>query len=466
MSCENSENVSIEFVKDFSETTLEIRPRELQFNRNRGKFDHLQAEFSEEVANHLEPNVEYGGSPLRQPLPVYLKIQGRRIYRLLWVPEAARFVNGKVHIEFHDTQKYLTRGTVDWKRENVKLKEAYEYVFDQRDTSGPQIFKDIKFNTTDEAYEQLLSERGDEGSKVSSARFYDSISNTLGEWLAAGNEDLREDSRVNVSQVMDGHYAVDFDKMSPWECITWLNEKFGVTTWSDRRGNLWVGSRPNTGITHVSAVDDSRVWKISEYNITPPRDPVVKSVVRGAWADDPSDSTTENIVDVEKLNFGTKDFRVEGVAQLSGQSVGQEIFIEVDGKRDAIQALAKRRMMNKQRQQWEGFIEFNPDFSGDEITDIRDLQIGDRVATIAPETESKVCSNNIKDALFDVVGVQMGLTPAGNLTVRASVVPVLDGDLSPEKIDTKIRYYDPASEDTITENMYDTTESDGFWSWS
>lgn len=477
MSCNESSNISFEFQTDDGTTYLEIRPREIQFERSRGKFDLCTAEFSQEVVDHIQPHVENDNSVFRQPLPVILKIEDTPVHRLLWVPESPRFTGDEVHIEFHDAQKILTRGEVDWKRDTVKLREAYEHVFDQRDKTGPTILKGIKFTDTDQEYEELVARyRGDEGFwkgvfRQNSKEYKDTAQEERIKLNEDGNirsqdEAIRSLEEKNISNIIEGHSAINFDRVTPWKAINELNEKFGATTWVGPDGYLWVGSRVTSGFVHFATPDDSRVWKLSDYNVTPPRDPVIQSRVRGGWADDPTESHVENIFwEIESLNHGTEEFRIEGVATLDGAVYGQEIVTELEAKRDALEDIAKRKMINKQRQQWEGYIEIDPELSGREITDPKHVEVGDRINTIPPDSDSGedggFCDSNIKNSLFDVVGITHSLSPAGNWNLRLDIVPVLQGDLSPDNIETRLRYYDPAAKEFLEKDDLDTDTE--FW---
>jgi hypothetical protein len=465
MSCENSPEISFSFEDNQGNTVLQIRPRSMQFDRNRNEFDYCTAEFSNEVAEHISPHLDEESDFLRRPLPVVLHIEGEPVYRLLWVPDGVRFTENEVHVDLHDPQKFLTRGVVDWKQNNVKLREAYEYVFAQRDTSGPQIFNDIKFTIPDESYTELRTRYR---KSVFGYEFW-SDSETeeiLDEERAESpnyiesddhSETIKRLEEENVINIIDGHYAIDFEKITPWEAITKLNEKFGVTTWAAPDGNLWVGARATTGVAHLAAPDDDRVWKLQNFNVSPPRDPIVKYTIEGPWKTDPADTPDEYLSDFADLNTGTKDFRLHGVATRRDILFGQEGFEQIDAKKDALEAIAKRKLVNKEREQWSGYIEIDPEQSGSVQSEARYTQIGDIVHTLPPENgdkEGSTCSSNIKDELYYVVGVQHSLNESGNWGMRLDVVPILDGPLSPSEIETKIRYYDPSEKEYIEENPY------------
>lgn len=450
MVCDSSTNISFKLVLD-SETLIEALPRSMQFDRTRGKFDYCTTEFSDNVAKHLKPHMGEDGSKLKQPLSAHILFDGDPVYRLLWVPDGVTFTEDNVHVEFHDPQKYLTQGNVDWRRKSVTLKEAYEHVFDQRHKKGPTIFNDIKFTVPDETYDELVALKSDK---------FKSVREESGVYQFGTATSIQKDIEAkNVYNIVEGWYALDFDKMTPWECITEMNKKFGIRTWAEADGNLWVGERSVTGYTHIAAQDDSRVWKLTDYNVTETRNPVVKSVIRGGWADDPSDSWAENAKELVNLNRGTEDFRVEAVATTETSSyLGQEIFEErIEGKRDSLEDIAKRKLVNKQRDQQSGYLEINPELSGNVHTDPKHVAVGDAIITIPPDGgdgDNSVCEGKIEQEIFRIVGVQHEISNSGNWNLRVDVVKKLDDELDPENINTKLRYYDPHSGETITNDKY------------
>jgi hypothetical protein len=450
----------------------------MQFDRTDGEFDMLTAEFSQKVADHLRPYFEGNKqSILNQLLPVVVSIQGEKIHRMLYSPDGVRFANNSVHIEFHDTQKYLTRGKIDWSANNIKLKEAYRHVFNNRNTSGPQIFTGIKFTVPGSAYEELLST----GSGTEIFGFSIEDRNTTGliererqnisdKFSNPNAQDaINSIEERNVKNIIKGHDSLNFNKISPWECIVKMNKKFGVTTWAGPSGNLWVGKREPTVDIHYATPDDSRVWHLSDYEFNQPRDPVVKATVRGGWTTDPSESWAENLGELA-LNQETKDFRLEAVAETKTTSfLGQEIVIErKEAKKDQLQALAKRFMMNKQREQQSGYIEIDPNISGTEISNIKNVKVGDRIRTIPPKNDQKsdTCESNIDLEEWNVTGVQHQLDNNASWKVRLDVTKKLDDELDPKHISTKLRHYDPAAKDSIEDDKYSAqadTRENNWW---
>lgn len=454
MTCANSANVSFRFNTLNGDTYLEIRPKSMQYDQTRGKLDYCKAEFGQDVADVIKREINKGTlSPLTQPLSVILRIKGENLYRLLWVPDGARFVEDGVHVEFHDPQKFLTKGVIDWKQESVRIKDAYEYVFENRSQEGPQVLNDIKFSIAENSYNVLRA--NDEST-------FSPYSSTATGYADYDNY-VKDAEQENIVNIINDNYAVDFDKMTPWECINELNEKFAVTTWVDSEGNLWVGSRSATGYPHIAASDDDRVWKITEYNTPAPRDPVVRSVIRGGWENDNDESWYENAEELISQRR-TQDFRIEGVAKTKTSSLlGQEIFIEdINAKKDSLEDIAKLRLSQKQREQQNGYIDINPEISGVEFSDPKYVKIGDTLRTVPPDNDlnnGSVCDTNIEDELFHIVGIQHELSEDGNWRLRLDVVKQLDDELNPDNIETNLRYYDPFAEEYIDGDAYSTLQA-------
>ncbi|AAL55003.1 hypothetical protein HrrHF2_530 [Halorubrum phage HF2] len=470
MNCEDAE-VSFAFIgedNDLDNPILEIRPLTMDFQRNVNKFDFVRSKFSQGVAQHIESAVLDEDGLLHRPRPVVIKLGGEAIHRMIYLPDAVHFGANNVHIELHDCQKYLDRGVVDYQRQNVRLEEAYRYVFNQRDTSNGVMFSGIEFNAPGDAYEQLDSRMKPGGwfldlkNRKTWRMIEQARRDQTGSFEPKHEEDVIRDLEAeNVHNIIDGHYALDFKQVSPWEAILEMNEKFGVTTWVAPDGKLWVGSRQATGIDHLAAPDDPRVWKLIDYNINPPRDPIMKVVVRGKQVHDPNDSLADNIGEFVNQGRNILDFRMEGVAERPDLDFGRIIEPEdLDASADALKEVAKQKMMNEQRKQWSGNLEVLPSHSGDMWTDVRDVQIGDNIVTVPAENNGDSCKSNVQLEKFSVTGVQHNLTEDGEWSLRLDVVPVMDGHLHPDRVKVYNRYFDPTSGDYVDEETYEARKDD------
>ncbi|UBF21786.1 baseplate hub [Halorubrum virus HSTV-3] len=465
MNCEDAA-VTLAFLdesNDLDRPIVEIRPLEMDFQRNYNKFDFVRAKFSKGVADHIEGAVKADDGALHRPRPVVVKFGGEAIHRMLYLPDAVYFGNHNVTIELHDCQKYLDRGVVDYQRQNVSLEDAYRYVFNQRDTSNGEMFSGIEFDVPGSAYEYLHStyKDGPWFLELKNQRTWDLIREARSDQTGAfqpkhQNDVIRDLERENVHNIIDGHYALDFKQVTPWEAILEMNEKFGVTTWVAPDGKFWVGSRHATGVDHVATPDDSRVWKLLDYNISPPRDPIMKVVVRGKMIHDPNESWGEQLGEIVNMSRGTKDYRVEGVAERPDLDFGRILEPEdLEVAADGLEDVAKRRLLKEQRNQWSGNLELLPSHSGSSWTDIRFVQIGDNIVTVPPEDTGGECESKVRLEKFMITGVQHNITENGEWTCRLNVIPIMDGQLHPDKVKTYTRYFDPHKKEYISEDAYE-----------
>ncbi|UBF19733.1 baseplate hub [Halorubrum sodomense tailed virus 4] len=462
MNCEDA-NISIAILDDdgdFQNPLVEIRPLDFNFQRNRGQFDYVRAKFSQGVADHIQESVQDEDGALHRRRPALIKFGDIVVHRMLYLPDAVQFGANNVHIELHDVQKHLDIGVVDYQRQNVTLEEAYRYVFNQRDTSTGELFSGIEFAIPNSAFERVIAMSSREG-----RRHYErAMDKESMKELSDGNyfgvldktKALRNYEQEENLNIIKSNYALDFKQVTPWEAILEMNEKFGVTTWVAPDGKFWVGSRGATGIDHVAAPDDSRVWKLIDYNITPPRDPIMKVVVRGKMIHDPNESWGEQLGELVNMSRGTKDYRAEGVAERPDLDFGRIVEPEdLEVAADGLEHVAKRRMKKIQRDQWSGNLEILPSHSGTEWTDIRKVQVGDNIVTVPPENAGGECGTNIRREAFNITGVNHILNESGEWVLRLDVVPLMDGHLDPEHIKSYMRYFDPHKKEYISEEAYE-----------
>lgn len=468
MNCEDAD-ITFAFIgtdNDLDNPIVEIRPLTMDFQRNRNQFDFARAKFSKGVAEHIESAVHDEDGALHRPRPVVVKLGGLPVHRMLYLPDAIHFGSNNVHIELHDCQKYLDRGVVDYQRQNVRLEDAYRYVFGQRDTSDGEMFSGIDFSVPESAFEQLDSRMKPGLGPIDlknrkTWRLIEEQERTDEHTVRHQEDVIRDLEAENIHNIIDGHYALDFEQVSPWEAILEMNEKFGVTTWVAPDGKFWVGSRDATGIDHIAAPDDPRVWRLVDYNITPPRDPIMKVVVRGKQVHDPNDSLVNNIGEFVNQDRNILDFRMEGVAERPDIDFGRIIEPEdLEAAADGLKEVADRKLRNEQKKQWSGNLELLPSHSGSVWTDIRDVQIGDSIVTVPPENNSGECKSSVRLERFWITGVQHKLGEDGEWSLRLNVVPVEDGHLHPDNIKVYNRYFDPTSGDYVDEETYEARKED------
>lgn len=495
MTCENA-NATIDFI----DLNFEIRPLTMDFRRDEAKLDSLRAKFTSEVAQEFQEYTQEGGHLSREQ-PVEVKFDGDAVFRMLYVPDGVRFGRNNLHIEFFDLQRSLTIGTVDFQRDSVKLRDAYQKIFD----SSPEAKKNyngIKFSVPDESFEELLARRGDKvliGRKTN-PRVEDLVSAEWSEQHPERTSDYKVppammgpyiraiESRRTIN-IIDGHNAVDFDMVSPYEAMVELNEKFKVRTWTGADGYLWVGKPEATGYTHVAtSEDDDRVWKISDHDIRPPSEPINQVIVRGKWMDDPSEGVGERIGEgFPLIGSGTdKDLRAEAIAHKPDVKYGQEVSpVERDVAKNMLRGLAENLLIQKTKEAWSGEIEILPSASGTSVSDPRFVRVGDPIILIPATTHDdrnydSVLSCDewpITQGVYLITGFRHKIADGGNYIIKLSVVPYpevdlpdrgsIKNDIGLEFQNTKsyLRFWDSQKEEYMTDEAFDAEESAGKSKW-
>lgn len=455
MTCEDSK-ITLEFFDLDGNSLFEIRPLSMQFDRDDGDFDFLRAKFSQPVVELFQDNRGSGYGPLDNMLPVHVKFDGMDVHRMLYMPDGVTYGVEHLHLELHDILKYMTRGVVDFRSESVTLEDAFEEVFEMRDTTGPAMFEGIRFHSTGTTRE-IIAEDSSDGSMHDREAYLNSRDN-IGQW-AVGETisthfwgDGREEYENNHGiKIVDGNYAIDLEHVSPWKAMHELALKFGVDIWSEPDGMIYVGIRGGTDVSHFAAPDDRRVWKMHDFNVSPPRDPIVKCIVRGKFLDDPNEGLIEDGAEFLNWNRGMEDYHMEGVAEIEGADYGDVIGpFEVEAAKDSLESLAATKLLQEQRNQWSGNIELLPSHSGDKWSDIRTVQIGDMITTVPPDDEGdSSCKSNILMETFSINGVHHTLTDDGKWKLRVNVTPAQSGYIGSQDITTHLRKYDPHNEEMM-----------------
>jgi hypothetical protein len=440
---------------------FEIAPYEMTFKMRRGEFDFARAQFNNQVGDMIQKHTDpkNDDAQLVEAQPVEIMFNGERLHTLYFAPDYVTYGDDATHIELHDMQESLDTGIVDKKWGEVSLQDAYKYVFEKRNNN---LLKDIKFSIPEQVDTQLTPSRINTGPVPIIRVPVDTIIER------EGGENER---------VIKGKYTLDFDNISPAKAIWKMNKQFGLLTWTDEDHNLWVGT-PETMMTpHIAAPDDTRVWRYDSdaVNVSHPKDPIYAVIIEGRWMDEEGIGSTDDILDWftqtgeseaignsddDENERGFGDYRAEGVAvrpnvdKREGRVIKKK---DVDAKKDSLDDLALKQLREESRSQNNGSVDIVPELSGEEVSRLVDLDIGDVLQLVPNDDWFKIpqqdsgslngpdpdieppFGGHVHNEAYNVNGITHELSQ-GNWTMNVQISMFQD-----MQVGSFLRFFDPRS---------------------
>lgn len=458
---------------------FEIRPLSMNLTFGRGKYDQAKAKFPKEVGEIIKPHTESANGLLRESTYVIVLLDGEPIHALYFKPDFARYEDHYTHLEFHDLQESLDTGVIDVEWKSIKLRDAYEYVFERRDLKN--IFNGIKF-TDPRTVKQEVTGQGHFINDV-----WDPIEE-LSPSQSVVNDILRSNEVAAIeadstNKLVDNYYAVDFDKISAEKAIGTLNKKFRVQTWTDVDRNLWVGHPEALANFHLAAPNDDRVWRYKHdgVQIRHPREPVKQVTVEGSWVDEKGIGGAEDVADQVISWFdsghegGVSDAKAHGTAYRTDIAYGKSLMISsTEAKRDALPGIAESTMRELMKSGHSGQIELDPHLSGD-YTPIEHVSIGDLIHVVPddkhfdnPESGSgqvgdtpaniDSCAGFVNNEIYFIKEVEHTVDESGywSVTLDVGMYP----DVLNNNMGSVLRYFDPKAEEWLTAEEF---SNNGNW---
>lgn len=473
MFCDNDWTVRFPTVN--SGDPFEVRPASMTTSWGRRRLDYAEVEMPEGVAEMMKPETRDKDGKLREEQPVDLCIDGDPVRRLLFQPERAMYTNGEAHLTLVDIQYVMNDGIVDNRDAIIRVEDAYNYAFDRVES---EYLTDIEFDLPDTVPETV---RG------GAARgFTGGITNAIREHTGWGKEN---------PQYLDTKWAIDWDRISPFQAIWDLNNNINVYSWVEGT-TLKIGLpelRPNT---YLAAPNDDRVWRYTNVSVRHPNKPIQRVVVQGQWITDDDMSSLDFLARMfSEPDEDTDPFtvRMEGVAERSDINYGRTITLnESDAQKGGVQNAARLELYRRMSKNRNGTVQLDPALSGDDYGNPAELQPGDYLRVVPDDSHytfgnplSDNAGRNIQDAIDDwneeiatageigdpkplgmpewcnpvnnelylVTGVEHSVLKAGGWQVNVDVALYPD---SP--IDTYFRYFNPRNGEYIDES--DVTNPD------
>jgi len=493
MSCEGDWTLKI---RDTSGAeVLHIRPTTMNLELNRNKYDYCRMQFPKAVGKEMQPHTRFVDGALHDLLPADVLVDGERVKRLMFTPDAADYTNDETYIKLLDLHKALSDGTVNIQRDNIQLREIYEDVINQ---ANNRLIDTVRFTVPESKVRNLFSfgDFLDNSNSTEPAGSFEEVKEGIKDDLNPFDDSKiltaifdNPDSAANIwDRVLDGAHAVDYQNVTPLEAVQDLNEKFGVKSWIDGDSTLVVGIPEAKPIVHYAAPDDDRAWRYKNPNISHSREPIKKVVVEGAWVDEPGlGGSADQIQEVASWfdksdTGGAAEARAIGVAERTDIPNGREILVKSsDAKKDNIREVAYLILREEIKKQNSGSTDIDPNLSGSEFSSVQNLYPGHRIRMVPEdvhfdnpdETSGEYnqqipdlddhCNSFVYNERYLVTSVTHNLTKGGDWTINADLA--MDELFEPDEIELGFGYAYPGEEelrqelgteiDLLTKGMYD-----------
>lgn len=432
MSC--SHDWTIKFLGVDQDEPFEVRPVEMSLRQARVDYDFLRAKLPTEVGEEMKPHTRYIDGQLYGRSKVEVCHDGTPVQQLMFRPDFVNYGDNYTHLEARDLQKCLADGLVDITREAVILSDIYEEVVDK---ATNDLIGDVLFAGIDDEDRKLVG-----GSFVVAAPFYEGIEST--------------------KNVTNSTYAVDFDQISPEKAVQKMNQSFKLSSWVNRTGDLVVGVPEASGIKHVAAPDDDRVWRYKDPQISHGREPIQSVVVEGAWVDEPG-------LDTDVLGWfdegGTGDYIATGVAARQDIDYGSTVKVKSSrAKRDALPGIAEVALRERMKNTNSGTIQIVPEKSGEQVSNVLDAQAGDFLHVVPnddlfdnptaksgevgdkPDNVTEFCGPITDNENYLISEVEHSVTDSGEWLMFADIGLYYDAP-----VDSAVVFFDPANDEYLDE---------------
>lgn len=455
MTCEPSEQ---RITVEIPNVGLEVSPYNVDFRRERGKFDYFNANFHADVGNYIQDSVISPNGPLSYLQKVYVKMEGERVYPMVFDPGKVSFNRGSTTIELLDPIADLGHSFTDIKRESTTGKEILEEIFNHyQDSVEDPILTNLLFPNSIDPENRYVTVAG---SDVSPSDNADSFSETAPGWRGTSDRVLRLFDGLTtsvelgldfVTDIFYKDYAVDYDEMSCLEAFLDMVNRMGVDVWTKPATSgsmdlhLCVGKFESKSNVFHATPEDSNALKITDHNVSTMDEPIKQVIVRGRIIHDDKGTSLENILEAINPKEKTQDYRAHGVAQRENITRGKTVKYDVEAPIDSLAELAESRMQDLLQRGTSGDIEISPPNSGKEGSDYRNLSVGDILNVHEPREDKCKEWSQIYDNLFVITGVENNISN-GAWTINMDVVDKIGKDDVPKG---ELRLFDVNSEEYV-----------------
>lgn len=417
MVCALAEGVRI----TFEESGVVIQPVELDSRSKRRHYSHVQAKTTREAGELIDDKV--------QPFePVTVSIEGVPL-NLYYVPQDGITLNkdnGIINLD--DAHKIMERGAITKNFDDSTLGDVADFIFSKIDDPRGAITS-LKFTESADPSEQIQSFseslRGQYDASYPGVQYVEGVANVVG-------NSIQDASNFFSDGHKDSYGSFQFDNISPRKAMGMVEDEFGIESWVDSQGTLWLGHQEDSPVNSLTVDPRGHALRLKEYNITNSTIPVKRVIARGT-------------TDYRGFEFPEMDdiFSVEKIypvaeAWVADAPEGRVVSIEEPlniYKQKPLEEAVKGYLLRHSMENTSGNIVFNG-LASESSGILAGLSVGDTIS-VPSTVRNEDCSNSADGGDFIVRSVQHTF----NHRQGWEVVVELGG--VPSSIESKSYIYDP-----------------------
>jgi len=417
---------------------------------NREKYDYCRAKFPWEVGEEMKPETKNPDGKLHGYNIANLLYDGELVRKLLFKPDWVDYGRTYTHIQFHDLQRSLRDGSIDYKSGVANINTIYDKIVKFAENN---IVLGVEFNLP-ESYAAL------------------SLSSGLGSGgqILPTEEELEELQESEGSRFrFDQSGGVDFEDTTPEEAVQQLNETFNLKSWTNNKRKLVVGV-PETGRQgHVAAPNDDRVWRYKDPSIKHGREPVKTVFVEGSWYDEPGFGTIQDGIKEITAgltgNKGGADVQAVGIATRTDIPYGSTVTVTDKGALpSALPDIAHTALVEEMKKTNLGTVEIDTNNSGHEVSHPIEIEPGDAIRLVPHDRHfdnptatsgtigdrpprKELCAGFVTNESYFISEVEHNLTETGHWQIYADLATYPNME-----IETTFTYYEPSSGEFVEDS--------------
>lgn len=416
----------------FESSGIEVIPFDVDFRTKRGKLDYAKARLTRTAG-------EYIAEQFDEFEPVRIEVDGHVIRRLMLVENPIKLGVDHAFLTLADSREILKRGVIDKVFHKATLGEVLDYIYEQTDDPNGVL---IDARASDPGMEGIVTEDYQEKYEwfFATNDYYKILTTELEEW---GDNVSHKALRFinNLTGLLGKEGGFDFNGITPAEALYEVEQQFGLESWVDDDGVLWIGKPDVMADLYFASGEGSDTLRIKEYNVTEDAIPVAGVKIGGTY----TITMRSNYYGGPNRTLEKTKLQSWAVARWTTKKNGRMIVLDskkvIKGEDLAIHALT--RLLSEIYDSKGGNVVLNPLASSTVHGHPAAIRVGDHLAVVGNIHEG--CNQKIESDLFVVNGLHHRISSEVGWEITADVGKLVN----PDELEVDFWYFDPTNEEML-----------------